>query len=116
MRGDIRSEWDDTKQHDVLFLLTIRPPDQAELAILQQDGAELHPAEKFGLAYVRGCEVLEVKDEGALPSPPAHAPTHAHPDNPPTQQHTDYCLQMICLVRYPLCVHTECCLQVSLLV
>lgn len=70
MRGDIRGEWDDTKQHDVLFLLTIRPPDQAELAILQQDGAELHPAEKFGLAYVRGCEVLEVKDEGALPLTP----------------------------------------------
>lgn len=63
MRGDIRSEWDETKQHDVLFLLTIRPPDQAELAVLQQGGGELHPAEKFGLAYVRGCEVLEVKDE-----------------------------------------------------
>ena len=76
MRGDIRSEWDETKQHDVLFLLTIRPPDQAELALLQQDGAELHPAEKFGLAYVRGCEVLEVKDEGACPSPPCclHTP------------------------------------------
>ncbi len=64
MRGDIRSEWDETKQHDVLFLLTIRPPDQAELALMQQDGAEPHPAEKFGLAYVRGCEVMEVKDEG----------------------------------------------------
>ncbi|KAA6418260.1 MAG: embryo defective protein [Trebouxia sp. A1-2] len=63
MRGDIRSEWDETKQHDVLFLLTIRPPDQAELALMQQDGAEPHPAEKFGLAYVRGCEVMEVKDE-----------------------------------------------------
>ena len=84
MRGDIRSEWDDTKQHDVLFLLTIRPPDQAELAILQQDGAELHPAEKFGLAYVRGCEVLEVKDEGALPHLP-HIPLHMPlPDNPLT--------------------------------
>ena len=59
-----RSEWDQTKQHDVLFLLTIRPPVQAELALLQQDGGELHPAERFGLAYVRGCEVLEVKDEG----------------------------------------------------
>ena len=66
MRGDIRSEWDETKQHDVLFLLTIRPPDQAELALMQQDGAEPHPAEKFGLAYVRGCEVMEVKDEGTV--------------------------------------------------
>ena len=66
MRGDIRSEWDETKQHDVLFLLTICPPYQAELALMQQDGAEPHPAEKFGLAYVRGCEVMEVKDEGTV--------------------------------------------------
>ena len=66
MRGDIRSEWDETKQHDVLFLLTVRPPDQAELALMQQDGNEPHPAEKFGLAYVRGCEVMEVKDEGVI--------------------------------------------------
>ena len=69
MRGDIRSEWDETKQHDVLFLLTIRPPDQAELALMQQDGHEPHPAEKFGLAYVRGCEVMEVKDEGMILHP-----------------------------------------------
>lgn len=27
LRPDIRSEWDELKQHDVLFLLTIRPPD-----------------------------------------------------------------------------------------
>ena len=66
MRGDIRSEWDETKQHDVLFLLTIRPPDAAEIAPAAQDGLDLHPAEKFGLVYVRGCEVIEVKDEGTL--------------------------------------------------
>ena len=27
MRGEVRSEWDEAKQHDVLFLMTIRPPD-----------------------------------------------------------------------------------------
>lgn len=27
LRPDIRSEWDELKQHDVLFLLTLRPPD-----------------------------------------------------------------------------------------
>ena len=64
MRGDIRSEWDETKQHDVLFLMTIRPPDAADLALMQQEGSETHPAEKAGLVYVRGCEVIEVKDEG----------------------------------------------------
>ena len=26
MAGEIRGEWDAIKQHDVLFLLTIRPP------------------------------------------------------------------------------------------
>lgn len=64
MRGDIRSEWDETKQHDVLFLMTIRPPDAADLALMQQEGSDPHPAEKAGLVYVRGCEVIEVKDEG----------------------------------------------------
>lgn len=108
MRGDIRSEWDDTKQHDVLFLLTIRPPDQAELAILQQDGAELHPAEKFGLAYVRGCEVLEVKDEGACPTSAccSHTPFLTILCLP---QHTEWCMQLPVVTGR--CVHTGGCLQ-----
>ena len=81
MRGDIRSEWDETKQHDVLFLLTVRPPDQAELALMQQDGKEPHPAERFGLTYVRGCEVIEVKDEGT--AIPVHANSTAQQEECP---------------------------------
>ena len=42
MRGDIRSESDVTMQHGVLFLLTVRLPDQAELTLLQQHGKEMY--------------------------------------------------------------------------
>ncbi len=39
MRNDIKSEWDDLKQHDVLFLLSITPPDAATaFAAVQQGG------------------------------------------------------------------------------
>ncbi len=67
LRGDVRSEWDEVKQHDVLFLMTIDPPEPADVARLSEAGAAPSPAERFGLTCVRGCEVLEVKDEdGAL--------------------------------------------------
>ena len=57
-------------QHDVLFMLTIRPPDQITSAYMAQQRAaagEGQPSviEQHGLQYVRGCEVIEVKDEGA---------------------------------------------------
>ena len=65
LRPDVRGEWDEAKQHDVLFLLTIRPPDATELAAMRTQGSTaLNPMELYGLAYVRGCEVIEVKDEG----------------------------------------------------
>jgi len=64
LRGDIRGEWDEVKQHDVLFLLTIRPPSGADVAAMHEGGRRPSAAEKYGLAYVRGCEVVEVKDEG----------------------------------------------------
>ncbi|GFR52139.1 hypothetical protein Agub_g14654, partial [Astrephomene gubernaculifera] len=64
LRGDVRAEWDELKQHDVLFLMTIRPPDAAAAAAAHADGREPSVAEKHGLVYVRGCEVIEVRDEG----------------------------------------------------
>ncbi|KAG2449906.1 hypothetical protein HYH02_000012 [Chlamydomonas schloesseri] len=63
LRGDVRKEWDELKQHDVLFLLTIRPPDAHAAAAAHADGRTPNPAQKFGLVYVRGCEVIEVRDE-----------------------------------------------------
>jgi intron-binding protein aquarius len=50
-------EWDELKQHDVLFLLTIRPPSGSDVAAMTEDGRTPNAAEKYGLVYVRGCEV-----------------------------------------------------------
>ena len=60
LRGDVRSEWDETKQHDVLFLLTVQPPDQVALGAIRDRGEEPTPAQQHGLIYVRGAEVIEV--------------------------------------------------------
>jgi intron-binding protein aquarius len=64
LRSDVRGDWDEAKQHDVVFLLTIRPPDANELATMRTAGGQVNPMELYGLTYVRGCEVIEVKDEG----------------------------------------------------
>ena len=60
----MRSEWDETKQHDVLFLLTVQPPDQVALGALRDRGEEPTPAQQHGLVYVRGAEVIEVSSLG----------------------------------------------------
>jgi intron-binding protein aquarius len=58
LRGPAREEWDELKQHDVVFLL------RAEGA---GDGAGASPAERFGLRRARGAEIVEVRDgEGTL--------------------------------------------------
>eukprot|EP00850_Spirogloea_muscicola_P023959 SM000413S15642 [mRNA] locus=s413:13687:24995:+ [translate_table: standard] len=71
-RGAMRAQWDELKEHDVLFVLAIRPVPPSPYG----NGAEEGPAsaydhtggssvpKRFGLRYVRGCEVVEVKDEG----------------------------------------------------
>ena len=61
LRGDVRSEWDEAKQHDVLFLLTLRPPAANVLAAARAGGQQPTPAELYGLVAVRGCEVIEVR-------------------------------------------------------
>ncbi|MCL7030325.1 hypothetical protein MKW94_020624, partial [Papaver nudicaule] len=56
----IRSEWNSLKEHDVLFLLSIRP-----LEPLNSEGAAKSTVpERLGLQFVRGCEVIEIRDEG----------------------------------------------------
>jgi intron-binding protein aquarius len=54
--GEARWEWDQLRQHDVLFLLCMTPPQLLD-----------HPVEaveeQAGLRYVRGCEVVELRDE-----------------------------------------------------
>lgn len=66
LRGEVRAEWDETKQHDVLFLLTIRPPDAGQLAEMKSRAEPPGVMELYGLVTVRGCEVIEVKDEGEI--------------------------------------------------
>ncbi|PSC68726.1 Intron-binding aquarius [Micractinium conductrix] len=70
MRPEMRAEWDELRQHDVLFLLTVRPPDALTASYMAQQQAEAgeggkqpNAMEKFGLQYVRGCEVVEIRDE-----------------------------------------------------
>lgn len=60
LRGDNRSEWDALKEHDVLFLLTIRVP---STMMSKEESAKLSIPEQFGLQFVRGCEVIELHDE-----------------------------------------------------
>ncbi|CAA7395754.1 unnamed protein product [Spirodela intermedia] len=59
-RAHIRSEWDSLKEHDVLFLLSIRPSFEPLSA---EEAAKSTVAERLGLQYVRGCEVIEIRDE-----------------------------------------------------
>ncbi|CAI5484003.1 unnamed protein product [Closterium sp. Yama58-4] len=91
-KAAMRSEWEEIKEHDVLFLLAIHPDEialqaAADAAAAQaaaqakreagEDGAEEEEAaadaaavvsslsvpQRYGLRYVRGCEVIELRDE-----------------------------------------------------
>ncbi|CAN6319789.1 unnamed protein product [Urochloa humidicola] len=59
-RHQIKSEWDALKEHDVLFLLSIRPSFEP---LSPEEAAKSTVPERLGLQYVRGCEVIEVRDE-----------------------------------------------------
>lgn len=58
-RGDVRSEWDELKEHDVLFLLTVQPPSAAELQALADAG-------ETGIAATGGLKCAP------RPAPPSH--------------------------------------------
>lgn len=61
LRSTVRDEWDGLKQHDVLFLLGFSVDGAA------MDGEAASVLDKYGLRYVRGAEVLELRDaEGKL--------------------------------------------------
>ncbi|KAG8363690.1 hypothetical protein BUALT_Bualt19G0048600 [Buddleja alternifolia] len=59
-KAQIRSEWNALKEHDVLFLLSIRPSFEP---LSEDEAANATVPEKLGLQYVRGCEIIEVRDE-----------------------------------------------------
>lgn len=59
-RAQIRSEWNSLKEHDVLFLLCIRPSFEP-LGAEEADKATV--PQRLGLQYVRGCEIIDIRDE-----------------------------------------------------
>uniref|UniRef100_A0A383WJ31 Uncharacterized protein n=1 Tax=Tetradesmus obliquus TaxID=3088 RepID=A0A383WJ31_TETOB len=68
MRGDVASGWDELKQHDVLFLMGVNPPNEQEAAEAAEaarlrKGQPLPLVQRVGLLAVRGAEVVEVRDE-----------------------------------------------------
>ncbi|KAK7856869.1 rna helicase aquarius [Quercus suber] len=59
-KAQIRSEWNALKEHDVLFLLLICPSFEPLSA---EEAAKASVPQRLGLQYVRGCEIIEVRDE-----------------------------------------------------
>ncbi|XP_031121406.1 RNA helicase aquarius isoform X2 [Ipomoea triloba] len=59
-KAQIRSEWNALKEHDVLFLLSIRPSFEPLSA---EEAAKATVPQRLGLQYVRGCEIIEIRDE-----------------------------------------------------
>ncbi|GAB2295857.1 hypothetical protein Dimus_030008 [Dionaea muscipula] len=59
-RAHIRSEWDALKEHDVLFLLCICPSFEP---LSLEEAAKATVPQRLGLQYVRGCEIVEIRDE-----------------------------------------------------
>lgn len=62
-RAHIRSEWNALKEHDVLFLLSIRPSFEPLSA---EEASKATVPQRLGLQYVRGCEIIEVRDEEGM--------------------------------------------------
>ncbi|PON51181.1 Intron-binding protein aquarius [Trema orientale] len=59
-KAHIRSEWNALKEHDVLFLLSIRPSFEPLSA---EEAARASVPQRLGLQFVRGCEIIEIRDE-----------------------------------------------------
>ncbi|XP_026437771.1 RNA helicase aquarius-like [Papaver somniferum] len=59
-KAQVRSEWNSLKEHDVLFLLSIRPSFEP---LSSEEAAKSTVPERLGLQFVRGCEVIEIRDE-----------------------------------------------------
>jgi hypothetical protein len=53
LRGDVRSEWDQIRQHDVMFLLTIRPPSEEQVGVVggRTWGGQFSRLEEFGMDF-----------------------------------------------------------------
>ncbi|XP_050234237.1 uncharacterized protein LOC126682560 [Mercurialis annua] len=59
-KAQIRSEWNALKEHDVLFLLSVRPSFEP---LSSEEAGKATVPQRLGLQYVRGCEIIEIRDE-----------------------------------------------------
>lgn len=59
-KAQVRSEWNALKEHDVLFLMSISPSFEPLSA---DEAAKATVPQRLGLKYVRGCEIIEMRDE-----------------------------------------------------
>ncbi|KAK4379778.1 hypothetical protein RND71_001640 [Anisodus tanguticus] len=62
-KSQIRSEWNALKEHDVLFLLSIRPSFEPLSA---EEAANATVPQRLGLQCVRGCEIIKMRDEEGI--------------------------------------------------
>jgi intron-binding protein aquarius len=58
-KGKIREEWEEIRQHDNLFLVSLQP----KAMLGEKIDTSLPFPEQYGVKYIRGCEVIEVFDE-----------------------------------------------------
>lgn len=63
----VRDEWEELREHDVLFLLTVRATPEMKDAIWKRDDRDFDWSkinkDVLGIKYVRGCELVRVLDE-----------------------------------------------------
>lgn len=57
LRSTVRDEWDELKQHDVIFLLGFSPEGSVGV-----DAGSASVLDQYGLRFVRGAEVIELRD------------------------------------------------------
>lgn len=58
-KGAIRMEWETLKSHDVLFLVACKP----STYVGDKPDTSLPFLERYGIKHIRGCEVVELRDE-----------------------------------------------------
>ena len=66
MRQEVKQEWDQLKQHDVLFVLALSPTDDLREKRIDWKGPVDVALKESGLKHVRGCEVIEIRDQGTF--------------------------------------------------
>jgi intron-binding protein aquarius len=65
---NIRKEWDQIKQHDTLFLVSLQMLPDVKVTDAQETGRLTNMSgpefkKKFGVTHIRGCEVFELMDD-----------------------------------------------------